>query len=100
MLQRVGLELRVYAPQRQKAEASYLQSGQMCQGKRWLHNTDAWFAESAFVYFPSFAEQLLPAVLPCPSRVPCALEGDDEGSNQAGRTENFSQEDFHVTRVA
>lgn len=55
------------------------------RGKDGSKITDMWFGESVFVYLPSFAEQLLPAVLPCPSRVQWALEGDNVGSSEAGR---------------
>lgn len=61
--------------------------------------TDTRSGESVFVCTPSFAEQLLPAVLPCASRAQCALEGV-VGSTEAGRTQDFSQEDFHVTSIA
>lgn len=63
LLQRVGLELRVFAPQRQKSKASYLQSGQMYQGREWLQNNlhVAWRER---FYLPSFAEQLLPLCSP------------------------------------
>lgn len=62
--------------------------------------TDAWFGDSVFVYSPSFAEQLPPAVLPCPSRGQHALERVDVGSSEADRTENFTQGDFHVPCIA